>query len=222
MPAKRAAAPKTAQPGRAPADKPRMGRPPSKERWTERQREVVDLAAGVFAERGYHATTIDDLVEATGLQRGGLYHYMSGKADLLIQIHERFIEPLLGEARAIAARDEPADVTLRALAAALMEDIATYRDQVTVFLHEWRIIETDPGWKTVRQARKEFEEVIAAVLQRGVDDGTFAIDDIRLSVLAFLGMFNYSYQWYRPGGRMTAKRVADTFCDIYLTGIQTA
>jgi TetR/AcrR family transcriptional regulator, cholesterol catabolism regulator len=64
-----------------------------------RRREIVDVGAKAFAEHGFHATTIDQLVEATGLQRGGLYHYIDGKLDLLIAIHERFIEPLLEEAR---------------------------------------------------------------------------------------------------------------------------
>jgi AcrR family transcriptional regulator len=199
----------------------RAGRPRSRERWQERQSEVVDIAAALFAQRGYHATSVQDLVQATGLQRGGLYHYMDGKADLLIQIHERFIDPLLADAREIAAQDGPADVVLRKLAVSLMNDIATYRDQVTVFLHEWRIIEDDPQWKDIRKSRKEFEGVIEAVLRRGVDEGVFHIADVRLAVLGFLGMFNYSYQWYHPGGRFSAKRVADSFCDIYLTGITT-
>ena len=196
------------------------GRPRSQERWQERQREVVDVAAELFAKQGYDATSIQDIVEATGLQRGGLYHYMTGKADLLIQIHERFIEPLLAEARAIAAENEPADVVLRKLAASLMDDIATYRNQVTVFLHEWRIIEDSPEWRDVLKAREEFERVIEGVLRRGVDEGVFKIADIRLAVLAFLGMFNYSYQWYQPGGRFSAKRVAEYFCDIFLAGIR--
>jgi AcrR family transcriptional regulator len=225
MPAKRSApaakrsSPGSARPSTSPANgrRPRLGR--STERWQERQREVVDTAAALFAERGYHATSIEDLVQATGLQRGGLYHYIDSKADLLIQIHERFIEPLLAEARAIAAEDGPADVVLRKLAVALMNDIASYRDQVTVFLHEWRVIESEAKWKAVRKARKEFEGVIEQVLRRGVDQGVFQIPDVRLAVLGFLGMFNYSYQWFRPGGRVSPQRVADYFCDIYLTGI---
>jgi TetR/AcrR family transcriptional regulator, cholesterol catabolism regulator len=197
----------------------RMGRPRSKERWLERESEVVDVAAALFAQRGYHATSVEDLVKATGLQRGGLYHYMNGKADLLIKIHQRFIEPLLEQAREIAADDGPADAVLRKLAAALMHDIATYRDQVTVFLHEWRVIEDDPEWEKIREGRKEFEGVIEQVLRRGVDERIFEITDVRLAVLGFLGMFNYSYQWFQPGGRFTPQLVADYFCDIYITGI---
>lgn len=192
----------------------------SSERWEKRRDEVVDIAAHVFAERGYHPTTIDDLVEATGLTRGGLYHYISGKQDLLSQIHRRFIEPLLEQAEEIAAAGHPPEETLRLLGQALMSDIATYTDQVTVFLHEWRIIRDDPAWADIRRARKRFEGVVEQVLRRGVREGAFRVADVRLSVLAFLGMFNYSYQWYSSSGRVSAQRLARVFMDIFMDGIR--
>lgn len=194
-------------------------RPRSRERYERRLDEVVDIAAGVFAARGYHATSIEHLVEATGLKRGGLYHYIDGKLDLLIAIHERFIEPLLADAREIAAGDEPPDVQLRALAHSLMGDIADYRDQVTVFLHEWRVIESDPAWKAIRKSRREFEDIVTGVLRRGRGEGVFAFDDERLTLLAFLGAFNYSYQWYDASKDATPDEIADAFTDIFIAGI---
>lgn len=193
---------------------------PVSSRYDKRRGEVIDVAARVFAERGYHATSIEDLVEATGLQRGGLYHYMESKKDLLSQIHHRFIEPLLDDARDVVEAGGPPDEVLRRLGHALLNDIASYRDQVTVFLHEWRIIENDPEWGEIRKARKDFENLVASVLKRGSDEGVFAIKDHRLAVLAFLGMFNYSYQWFRPTGRTSAEKIADVFVDIFLDGIR--
>src|ERR1700733_828274 len=181
-------------------------RPAATRRYAERRREIVDIAARVFAERGYHATSIDNLVEATGLQRGGLYHYIGSKEELLFQIHERFIEPLLTEAREIEARGAPPPDTLRELAHALMSNIATYRDQVTVFLHEWKTLggsQDGPRARKVMTARKQFEDVIDRTLKRGVDEGFYDLGDRRLAVLAFLGMINYTYQWYRRGGPFT-------------------
>jgi AcrR family transcriptional regulator len=192
-----------------------------RERYDERQAEVIDIAARVFAERGYHATSIEDLVEATGLQRGGLYHYMDGKKDLLIRIHRRFIDPLLEDAQDIAERGEPAEETLRLLTRALMHDIATYRDQVTVFLNEWRIIEHDPEWAEIRRSRRAFEEVVTEVIERGCEEGAFAVKDVRIAVLGFLGMVNYSYQWYRPGGRGKPQDIADQFFEIFSSGIRS-
>lgn len=191
----------------------------SRERYLRRTEEVVDLAAREFAKRGYHATSIDDLVEATGLQRGGLYHYIGGKRDLLIRIHARFIVPVLGNAREIASRNEPPEVELRLLALALAQDITEYRDPVTVFLHEWRFIEDAPEWAGIRQARKEFEEIIAACLVRGARDGTFRDLEERSTMRGFLGMISYTYQWLNPAGRTPASDIADRFVDIFLHGI---
>ncbi len=195
-------------------------RPRSRERYEGRRQEVVALAARVFAQQGYDATTIDDLVEATGLQRGGLYHYIGGKQDLLIAIHESFLHPLLAQGRAIAVQELEPEAALRALAHALMENIARYRDQVTVFFHEWRTIEGDPRWTQIRQERREFEDLIGAVLERGVREGTFRVTDPRITLLGFLGMINYTPQWFEPEGRYGPGAIADQFCDVFLTGIR--
>lgn len=191
----------------------------SRERYLRRSEEVVSLAAKEFAKQGYHATSIDDLVEATGLQRGGLYHYIGGKRDLLIRIHARFIEPLLENAREIAGRHESPDVELRLLALAPVQDIVEFRDEVTVFLHEWRFIEDATEWKDIRQARKEFEDIIAACLVRGARDGTFRDLDERSTMRGFLGMINYTYQWLNPAGRTPASDIGERFVDIFLHGI---
>jgi AcrR family transcriptional regulator len=186
-----------------------------------RRQEIVDIAARLFAERGYHATSISDLADASGLHRGGLYHYIGSKENLLFDIHERFINPLLEEAHAIEARGLAPDETLRELARALMHDIATYHDQVTVFLHEWRTVAArdDKRADEVRAARQEFEAVITRALRRGVEQGMFDIAKPTLAVLAFLGMFNYSYQWYRARD-LEADEIAEVFCDFFLEGVR--
>ena len=195
----------------------------SREQYEARRQEIVDAAAHAFAASGYHATSIDDLVKATGLQRGGLYHYIGSKEELLFQIHERFIEPLLEAAQEIEARADPPSETLRALAHALMSDISNYRDQVTVFLHEWKTLRRSEDVARVERvltARRQVEEVIDRTIRRGVDAGVFDVADRRLAVLAFLGMFNYSYQWFDPTGTITADGVADTFSRYLLEGIE--
>jgi TetR/AcrR family transcriptional regulator, cholesterol catabolism regulator len=189
-------------------------------RFETRRLAIVDIAAGEFARHGYHATSLDDLCDATGLGRGGLYHYIGSKEQLLYAIHERFIDPLLAAAREVEARGASPEATLRGLAHVLIGVIADYNDQVTVFLHEWRSVAgKDERAVRVRQARRDFEAVVDRALRRGMDDGTFAPGKPELSGLAFLGMINYAYQWYRPDAGYTAPEVADVFCDIFLRGV---
>lgn len=197
----------------------RPSRPKLQERYDQKRLQVVDAAAQLFAKRGYDATSIDDLEQATGLRRGGLYHYISGKQELLVSIHERFIDPLLEQAREVEAAKLPADETLRQLAHVLMNTIATYRDEVTVFTHEWRVIERSAEWKDVRDARKAFEEVVRNAIIRGTKEGTLKAGDPQLATYAFLGIINYSTQWYDVSGAKSADEIAETFATIFLRGI---
>src|SRR6516225_8830420 len=90
-------------------------RPALRARYDRRRRAVADAAAAVFAERGYHATSIAALLEATGLTTGALYHYVTGRDELLVLICDELMDPLLERARAILSTDGPAQPALREL-----------------------------------------------------------------------------------------------------------
>jgi TetR/AcrR family transcriptional regulator, cholesterol catabolism regulator len=190
-------------------------------RYDTRRQELVDIAARLYAANGYHATSVDDLVEASGLQRGGLYHYIEGKQDLLVAIHDRFIEPLLERARPVGEADDPPNKKLVLLARALMYVISTYQDHVTVFLNDWRAIKEGPEWQRIHDARREFESIVESVLEAGRTEGLFAIRDTRVATRAFLGMVNYTYQWYVPGGPLAPEALADELSSFFLTGVLT-
>ena len=188
-------------------------------RYERRRQEIADIAARVFAERGYHGTSVSDLVSATGLQRGGLYHYINGKEELLSLVHQRFIEPLLEESRAVLAAGEPPDKTLRMLMHVLLKIVEQYRNQVTVFLREWRNIKDHKAWEAIALARKEYEDIVLGVLKRGSDEGMFSVPDQKMAGMALLGMINYTYQWFDPGGRVSADELADQMTSIFLHGV---
>jgi AcrR family transcriptional regulator len=204
---------------RRPTEAPSETKP---RRHDQRKTQIVDIAARLFAEHGYHATSIQQIIDATGAQRGTLYHYIESKQDLLLEIYRRFIDPLLAEAHEIEARDERPDVMLRLLGRTLMRNIHEYHDQVTVFLQEWRSIQGEDSRATVRSARREFEAIFERVFERGVREGTFQIAETRVATLAFLGMINFSSQWFTPEGRLGPDEMADQFVDIFLDGVMTA
>lgn len=191
-------------------------RPALRARYERRRREVVATAAKLFAERGYGATSMSDLTEATGLAAGGLYHYIESKEKLLIAICDELLEPLLERAREIVAEERPSVEQLRELMRAWLEHVAAHRDHMLVFAQERRAIEREPQWKRVRQRRKAFERILDDVLARGEADGSMRFADRRLTLLALLGMVNYTPVWLRPGGRLTPTEIADGYCTILL------
>jgi AcrR family transcriptional regulator len=191
----------------------------SRARYDSRREEVLVAATRVFAEKGYDATTTDDLIEATGLQRGGLYHYMTNKAELLAEIHHRLMKPLLAEVEQIDVEPNDSPTAVRLVGHALAHSLRDYNEEMIVFLHEWRTIRNNPEWDEIRQMRRDLEHVIERILRRGVADGSFEIADVRLAVLGLLGMFNHAHQWFRPDGRLSAEELADNFADIFLAGV---
>jgi AcrR family transcriptional regulator len=195
-------------------------RPALRARYDARRQRIVDTAARLFAERGYHATSIEDLVTAGGLTRGGLYHYVEGKQDLLFGVLDELMDPLLEQAETIVATDDPPEQQLRALTRAWLVHVAAHLDHMVVFERERATLEQDPRWKDVRATRERFERLLAGVLERGREDGSFALQDPQLTLLALLGMVNHAPVWLRPDGRLSPEQVADGFCDVLLRGIR--
>jgi AcrR family transcriptional regulator len=190
------------------------------ERQARKLQELVDDSARVFAQRGYHNTTLDDIVEATGMTRGGLYHYIDGKKDLLVASHARYLKPLLAELSEIDREELPADDAIVRIVDTMMETHATYPDHVAVFLRDWQALEGEPEWKELRRDRRRFEGIVAATLERGREEGIFEFEDVSLVMYALLGMVNYANQWFNPAGRVSAEVVARSFAEIFLDGIR--
>ncbi len=191
-------------------------RPALRARYEARRREVVDAAARLFAERGYDGTSISDLAAATGLAAGGLYHYIEGKDDLLIAICDELLEPLLERARAIVAAEAPPVTQLRDLVEAWVAHVVAHRHHMLVFTQERQAIERQARWRRVRSQRRAFEKILDDVLARGEADGSMTFADRRLSLLALLGMVNYTPQWVQPNGRLSAAEIAAGYCAIVL------
>jgi AcrR family transcriptional regulator len=194
-------------------------RPALRARYEARRREVIDTAAKLFAERGYDGTSMSDLTSATGLAAGGLYHYIEGKDDLLIAICDELLEPLLERAREIVVAAAPPVEQLRELVEAWVEHVVAHRHHMLVFTQERQAIERQARWRRVRSQRKAFEKILDDVLARGEADGSMTFADRRLSLLALLGMVNYTPQWVRPNGRLSAAEIAEGYCQMVLGGL---
>lgn len=197
-------------------------RPKLRERYDERQQQVIDACARAFAQRGYHGTSIDDLIAATGLARGGLYHYIGSKQGALTRILEDLMAPLLEDASAVIDGPDAAPAAeqrLRSLVRVWMRHVEQHQAHVRVFQQERHTIEADPGWDDVRRDRDAFSALLTRVLRDGAASGEFAIDDPALSALALQGMVNHAATWFDPAGRLSADQVADGFCDLVVRGI---
>ena len=189
------------------------------QRWHAKRHEIVDVAAGLFAGAGYHATGTQELCEAVGLGKGALYYYVESKENLLFLIHERVMDYFLAEIGAIAELDVSAEERLRLLGEVQLSAVASYPDHVSVFLHEYRAL-TGERAERFRRSRRHFESYLESVLQDGVFCGEFAVRNVRLAALGWLGMYNYTYLWLGRGGSpFDVQEIAAQYHEILMSGL---
>src|ERR1700748_1426265 len=128
-----------------------------------RRNELTRAAARLFAEKGYHGTSIGDLAEAMGVQKGSLYAHIESKADLLWEVASE------GAAAFHAALDSVPDEgpvleRIRAALRAHLRVVADQLDVATVFVREWRYLEGERREEFVAE-RRRYEERVRALFR---------------------------------------------------------
>jgi len=194
---------------------------PPKDRSEERKRDVVAKAAELFDTAGYHTTSMAELAATVGIEKPTLYHYFSGKDEILFWIHEQFIDHLLERTGARADQG----LTARDEIAGAMEDILelmdTHRGHVRVFFEHHRELAPDQQ-ATIREKRDRYQSFIQTIVERGIRDGELRPIDPRLTTLAIFGMCNWSYQWYRQDGPLTTQQIAEFLVDLLFRGLASS
>jgi AcrR family transcriptional regulator len=189
------------------------------ERGTRNAERVYEAALKLFREKGYHATSMQDIAAVVGLYKGSLYHYIGSKEDLLVKAFERALAELLAEVEQITADATiPAGMQLRQVIAAHVRAVAENLDALTVYLHEWRAL-AGASLGSVRAQRERYVALVSEIVGRGVRSGEFRTPDPSIATLAVLGMCNWVCQWYRPDGPLSPSEIGDRFADLVLDGL---
>ncbi len=182
-----------------------------------RRSELTRQAARLFAEKGYHGTSIGDLAEAMGVQKGSLYHHIASKGDLLWTVASDGAAAFHGALDAIP--DELGPVAkLRAALRAHLRVVAEQLDVATVFVREWRYLDDARREEFVAE-RRRYEERIRALFRDGVEQSELRTDlDVNAAARLFLSAANWAYTWLQPGRDTDA--VADRFFELLVDGMR--
>jgi AcrR family transcriptional regulator len=171
--------------------------------------KVLDAAARIFDEKGYHDATMQDIADAAGLAKGGLYHYLSSKAETLLAINERYLLAGLEQVKEIAETDLTPEEKLRALAIVVAAQHDTYNPDLRVALREFASSRGETHDKLLG-LRNNYETLVRRVIVEMVGDQEMDPD---LLVKFFFGSLNWMSIWYRPG-RYSAAEVGTKFADL--------
>jgi AcrR family transcriptional regulator len=180
--------------------------------------EIFEAATRIFREKGYHATSMQDIAEAVGLLKGSLYHHISSKHELLLEIFEAGMQEATREIEEIAYADLPPADKLRLAITRHVELITGNLDQATVFVMEARAMELEQRQRVVAQ-RDYFDRLFRRIIQEGVDAEVFRPIDATLVTFALMGMHNWLILWYRRDGRLSPQEIAAIFVDLVLNGL---
>jgi AcrR family transcriptional regulator len=180
------------------------------------QLRIQEAAVRLFAAKGFEATGIREIADQAGVQTSALYHYMSSKEDLLVDIMLSILEQLIKSANEalVGATSPPAQLV--ALVRAHVGLHAFARLKALVGDGEIRSL-SDGGRAQVVRRRDEYETLWAEVLREGSATGVFDIQDLKITRLALLEMCNGVAHWYSERGTLAVGEMADVFAGLALS-----
>ena len=184
---------------------------------SSRRSELTRQAARLFAEKGYHGTSIGDLAEAMGVQKGSLYAHIESKADLLWEVAR---DGAIAFHAALDAVDDalPATEKIRHGLRAHLRVVAEQLDVATVFIREWRYLQGDRREEFLAE-RRRYEERFRALFREGRELGELRTDlDDGTATLLALSAANWAYTWITP--QTDTDELADRFYAFLLDGMR--
>lgn len=182
--------------------------------------DVVKAAGRLFAERGYHGTSMRDLGKELGLLGSSLYSHVTGKQDLLVEVVERGAALFQASADHASATPGSAADRLRAFVAGHVDVVLDHIDEARTFLNEARAL--DPRFRArIVSARDAYEGALRTLLADGIGDGSFREDlDPKLAGIFVLSILNAIDRWYGEGGPIDRTHLVDRITGFVLEGLQ--
>jgi AcrR family transcriptional regulator len=182
---------------------------------------ILRTAARIFAERGYHNTSVSDVADVLGVSKPFLYYYLKNKEDILFECSRIATEQLHG----------------------VLEEVRTLRGTAweklqMLFRGYARVMSTDFGACLIRSTtpgslppelrdklftgRRRLNREVERIVAEGIADGSIRSLHPRLASFALFGAFNWITTWYRQGGAMTPEAIADIYLDLFARGMLPA
>ena len=183
--------------------------------------DILAVAAQIFRRKGFHATSMQDIARAVNLQKASLYHHVSSKQEILLALLDRALDLLIASMQEVVSQPLSPEEKLRRAIQTYATILAEHRDLAAVLLLEFRFLDPDLRARHIRR-RDEFERLWREVVNEGVTNGDFRVDDVALAVRAILGMVNWLAMWYRPDGPLSTEVIAHQFAELALEGLRHA
>jgi AcrR family transcriptional regulator len=173
----------------------------------DRTAHIYRVAAGIMCKKGYEATSMNDIAEAVGLTKAGLYHYIRGKEDLLFQIMSFGMDMVDEDVIAPARRIGDPESRLRAVVERHCRRIMEQGGAVTILLEEMPAL-TPAHQRVIRNRKRGYFELVRDTLGELSAEGSLRELDSTVAAFTLFGMILWTSRWYRHGGTLTPEQAA--------------
>jgi TetR/AcrR family transcriptional regulator, cholesterol catabolism regulator len=194
---------------------------PATRHYDEKLQLILKTSAKIFAEKGFHHTSVRDIARATKMSLSGLYYYFTTKEELLFLIQERcFVTLLQGWESAV---DPQSDVRARihAFAENHLSFFLHNMPEMKVMAHEDESLTGDFEDKILVLKRRYVKIIMDLIAELQGQDGGKAID-LRVATFALFGMMNWIYTWYQPKRDLPFPQLIEQMLRIYFFGLLNA
>lgn len=185
-----------------------------------KKKQVELTATELFQERGYAATSMRDMAQALGIEAASLYSHIKSKEEILQNICFRMAQKFF-EAMDEAFAQAP-DSAAERLERAIVAHIKVITDDTAasaVFFSEWRHL-SEPHLSDFLKMRERYEGIFYNILKEGVEKKEFIELDLKFSVLTILSALNWTHNWFKPSGKMSAEEIGRNLASVMLNGLR--
>ena len=185
-----------------------------------RREELLRIAAGLFAERGFRNTTVRDIADAAGILSGSLYHHFDSKESMVDEILSSFQAELFAGYDEILGGSLGARAKIEAAVRLSFQAIDQHHDEVAIFQNEADQLSRLERFAYLAERNEQSRDVWLTLLRGGVAAGVLRENlDVELVYRFIRDTVWVAVRWYRPGGELSHDQVADQYLTILLDGI---
>lgn len=188
-----------------------------------RREELLDIAAGLFAEKGFKNTTVRDIAVASGILSGSLYHHFDSKESMVDEILSTFQEELFAAYDEVLASHDDARTKIERAVRLSFQAIDQHPHAVAIFQNEAGHLGGFERFAYLAERNAQSRDVWMTLLTEGVASGALRADlNVELTYRFIRDTVWVAVRWYRPGKELSHTDIADQYLTILLDGIANA
>lgn len=190
---------------------------------SERLEQIYRVAAQIICQKGYDATSISDIAGAVGITKGGIYHHIPAKKELLFAIMnygmDRLNQAVIVPALAISDPEQRLRSIITNHALLITRgSTADGNNPVTILIDEDAGL-TARHRRAIDKRKRTYMDLVRQTLQQLKGQGKLRDIDVTVAAFSLLGMILWLSRWYRPGGKLKREQVAEDITKMALNGL---